>query len=116
MTIVINLKDGGKIEVRISNGRIETIYYQNHGTAITYERRQKQDIQFQMKIIFDENVEKLKEILVNIREDEEFFTYGKQLLDAKRERLMANFSSYRQEARRRMRQMEKEIYKFTLPK
>ncbi len=115
MTTAVKLKDGGKIEVKISDGQIETIYYENHGHGTCYERRQKQDIQIQLKNIFDEDVEKLKQILVNIKNDEEFFAYGKQFLDAKRERLLANFSSYKQEVQRRMQQMEKEIDRFRLP-
>lgn len=116
MTTVVNLKDGGKIEVRIKDGQIETISYENHGHGTTYERRQKQDIQFQLKNIFDEDIEKLKEVLVNIRGDEEFFAYGKQFMDAKRERLLANLSSYKKEVQNRIQQMEKEVNKFTLPK
>lgn len=116
MKTSITLKDGAKIEVRINNGRIEAISYENHGQMKEAVREEKEEMRFRLKIIFNENVEKFKEILTTIKEDEEFYSYGKQLLDARRVKLVEGLFAYKAEVSRRMKQMQAEIDKFSLVK
>lgn len=111
----VNLKDGGKIEVRIKDGLIETISYENHGQKKEAARAEKEEIQFRLKNIFDDdNVERFKEILTKIKEDEEFYSYGKQLLDARRQKLTDSYLVCEKEYKKRMAQLMEEIKRFAL--
>lgn len=112
----VNLKDGGKIEVRIKDGLIEAVSYENHGQKKEAPREEKEEIRFRLKNIFDDNDEKLKKILTKIEDDKEFYSYGKQLFDARREKLVNAYLVCEAEYKKRMSQLKAEIDRVTLSK
>lgn len=86
MTIKVYVKSKGTMEVRIEEGRIEKVIFCSHtGGLGSYNREKKEDINICLRMILDEDIEAFKNILRNIEEDAEFFSYNKSLLDAKRE-------------------------------
>lgn len=113
MTTKVNLKNGGAIEVRIEKGQIAEISYM-HGTKKIAKRGEKREIEFQLKNILDENVDVFRGILEEIEEkDKEYFSYGKSLMDAKREPKLQAMLNYRKESERRLKQMQEEVDRYT---
>lgn len=110
MIVTGNLKYGGSIEVRIENGQIYEVTYK--GNTVT--REEKDTIQYWLKFIFKEDLEKFKEILNNIRPDEDYFSAGKALLDAEKERRKKVRLDYERECKEKLLQMQKEEEKYTL--
>lgn len=113
MTTKVNLKNGGAIEVRIENGQIAEIFYM-HGTKIITKREEKREIEFRLENIFVDDVETFKDILRNIKDDADFFSYGKELLDSRRNAKLKTMLDYRKECERRLKQMQEEVNKYTL--
>lgn len=114
MTSKVNLKNGGAIEVRIENGQIAEVSYM-HGTKKIAKRGEKQEIEFRLKNILEENVYVFKDILKSIEEkDEEYFPYGKSLLDAKREPKVQAILDSRKKFDAILAEMQKEVDKYTL--
>lgn len=113
MKTKVNLKNGGAIEVRIENGQIAEITY-SHGTTITAKRENQAEIEFRMKNILEDDVEAFKKFLKIIESDEDFYSYGRKLLEMKRETKLKVMLEYRKECDRRLKQMQKEVDKYTL--
>lgn len=113
MTTKVNLKNGGAIEVRIENGQIAEITY-SHGTTITAKRENQAEIEFRMKNILEDDVEAFKKFLKIIKSDEDFYSYGRKLLEMKREPKLKAMLEYRKECDRRLRQMQEEVDRYTL--
>ena len=109
----VNLKNGGAIEVRIENGQIEEVSY-SHGITTITKREEKREIEFRLENIFVDDVEAFKDILRNIKDDADFFSYGKELLDSRRNAKLKTMLEYRKECDRRLEQMQKEVDKYTL--
>lgn len=86
-----------------------------HGTKKIAKRGEKQEIEFRLKNILEENVYAFKDILKNIEEkDEEYFPYGKSLLDAKREPKVQAILDSRKKFDAILAEMQKEVDKYTL--
>lgn len=115
MTKRINLKTGGAIEVRIEDGQIAEAAY-THNSVVAAKRQEKDQIKFFMKQILDDDVEEFKAILTMIKNDEEYFSYGKGLLDAKREVKVRRLIDYRKECEKMLSQLQADVDRFTLPK
>lgn len=82
MKIVVDLERNDTVEVQVEEGKIVSLVtYTGMGSVFGEEIYYKS----RFERIFNENIEAFKNILINIKEDEEFFPYGKSLLDAKRE-------------------------------
>lgn len=113
MTTKVKLKNGGAIEVRIEKGQIAEITY-SHGTTITAKRENRAEIEFRMKNIFEDNVDEFKKLLKRIESDEDFYSYGRSLLDTKIEALLEAIKAYRRECDRRLKQMQEEVDRYTL--
>lgn len=113
MTTKVNLKNGGAIEIRIENGQIAEITY-SHGTTITAKRENQAEIEFRMKNILEDDVEAFKKFLKIIKSDEDFYSYGRKLLEMKREPKLKAMLEYRKECDRRLRQMQEEVDRYTL--
>ena len=113
MTTKVKLKNGGAIEVRIENGQIAEISY-SHGVTKIAKREERAEIQFRLESIFVENLEMFKQILRNIEDDKEFFSYGCSLLEEKRNAKLKTMLEYRKECDRRLKQMQEEIDKYRL--
>lgn len=113
MTTKIKLQNGGAIEVRIEEGQIAEISY-SHGVTKIAKREEPEEIRFRLENIFVENLEVFKQILRNIEEDKEFFSYGCSLLEEKRNARLKVMLDYRTECDRRLKQMQAEIDKYML--
>lgn len=113
MKTKVKLQNGGAIEVRIENGQIAEISY-SHGVTKIAKREEPKEIKFRLEHIFVENLEVFKQILRNIEEDKEFFSYGCDLLTEKRNAKLKTMLDYRKECDRRLKQMQAEIDKYTL--
>lgn len=113
MTYKVNSRNGGAIEVRIENGKIAEFSY-IHNQKVTAPREEKEQIQFWMKSILEDDVDAFKAVLGLIKADEEYFPYGKSLLDAKKEAKVKAMLDYRKECDRRLRQMQEEVDKYAL--
>lgn len=110
----VNLKNGGAIEVRIENGQIAEISYM-HGTKKIAKRGEKQEIEFRLKNILEEDVDAFRDILENIEEkDKEYFSYGKSLMDVKREPKVQVLLDCRRKFDSILAEMQKEVDKYTL--
>ena len=109
----VNLKNGGAIEVQIENGQIAGVSY-SHGITKIAKREEKREIEFRLENIFVEDVEAFKDILRSIKDDADFFSYGKELLDSRRNAKLKTMLEYRKECDRRLKQMQKEVDKYML--
>lgn len=115
MTIAVDLKRNGLVEVEIVAGRISKVkFYADTGGLGVYNREKKDDINICLKKIFDEDIEAFKNILRNIEEDAEFFSYYKSLLDAeiesKQQKLLDSIKGFTT----MLAEMQAEIDKYTL--
>lgn len=115
MTIAVDLKRNGLVEVEIVEGRIAKVkFHANTGGLGVYNREKKEDINICLKKIFDEDIEAFKNILRNIEEDAEFFSYYKSLLDTERESKQQKLLDSIKGFTAMLAEMQKEVDKYTL--
>lgn len=115
MTIEVDLKSKGLVQVQIVEGQIEEVkLYANTGGIGVYNREKREDINICLKEIFDEDIEAFKNILRNIEEDAEFFSYNKSFLDSKREAEVQELLTYIKGFNVMLAEKQKEVDKYTL--
>ena len=86
MVVDTNLKDGGFMQVRIKNSKIDEIFYQGSVEYKTLSRNEVDDVKAWLKDILKSDVQKFREILCNIKDDKVFLDYGKKILLIERDR------------------------------
>lgn len=115
MTIEVDLKIKGLVQVHIVEGQIEKVkLYANTGGIGVYNREKREDINICLKEIFDEDIEAFKNILRNIEEDAGFFSYNKSFLDSKREAEVQELLTYIKGFNVMLAEKQKEVDKYTL--
>ncbi|MBO5478159.1 MAG: hypothetical protein J6A04_00265 [Clostridia bacterium] len=115
MDIVTKLQDGTSMEVRIREGRINEVLYKSSIEEKLLPRKDSEDIKVWLKDILKADVTNFKKILSHIEGDEDFFSYGKRLLDCEKNKKMQNLLDYQKECKRRLKQLEDVMNQYSWP-
>lgn len=115
--MVVNVEIGPSkfMRVRIENGYIAEIEYEGSTSRKTAKREEKHCIEWWLECIIKADVEKFKKILLNIKEDKEFFEYGKQLLDTERMRKLSILEEVLRETAKEVAKRYKDVRRYELP-
>lgn len=112
MKRIVSLKEGGYIEIEIEHRLISKASYTGITTK-TVDRTDELQVKYWLEIIFKDDVKAFKAILEEIREDETYFSYGKNLLEAEKERRTHRMLKYQRECVEKIKRMQEEINEFT---
>lgn len=117
MEVMTNLKDGGKIIVRIENGLISEAICQGSTQQQKVARREETaKMECLLKNILNSDVENFKEILTAIKKEDIFFySYGKELLESEKKARVKKIFAFSREAYNELARLQEDANKYFLP-
>lgn len=114
MTKIVANPRGGQIEIRIDNGLI--VGASSTGKKMksqTITREEKDKIQWWLIMIFKDDFEAFEKIIHLIREDKEFCSYVKSLMDAEQTNWIQRMQRYQKEVEEKMKFLQGKIDQYT---
>lgn len=115
MVYRVELLEGGAIEIELKSKMISKATYigKQFGERTTVLSYDEKTIEYWMDIILKNGLKEFKMLLDQIREDETYFSYGKNLLEAEKERKTQRMLKYQRECVEKIKRMQEEINEFT---